>query len=268
MTTKQKALTKVYNGEFDQELYDLVDAMPAPKSLLTSGDAKTSKGEALGYRTGILYLSPASRSGRNVCPASSEGCRSACLNTAGRGAMANVQLARLRKTRYLYSNRKEFIALLHKDTGKLVKYAVKRNMTPVVRLNGTSDIPWHREAFGSIPQEWPLVQFYGYTKRKDIFRDQPANSHTTFSLAEDNLATTLQMLDEGINAAVVFDTLPDTWYGHRVVDGDKHDLTFKHGPDFLMGAPQGVVLGLKAKGKARKDTSGFVQLTRKATVAA
>ena len=35
-----------------------------------------------------------------------------------------------------------------------------------------------------------------------------------------------------------------------VINGDKTDMRFKD--------PVGVIVGLKAKGKARKDTSGFV----------
>lgn len=67
------------------------------KSLITSGDAKTIKGEKLGYRTGIMYLSPADASKViNVCPKASVGCKAMCLNTAGRGQMDMVQQVRLR----------------------------------------------------------------------------------------------------------------------------------------------------------------------------
>ena len=44
--------------------------------------------------------------------------------------------------------------------------------------------------------------------------------------------------------------LPDTWNGFKVVDGDVRD-------DLMLDV-SGVVLGLRAKGKAKKDTSGFV----------
>jgi hypothetical protein len=52
-----------------------------------------------------------------------------------------------------------------------------------------------------------------------------------------------------MNVAVVFDTLPTTYLGRPVVNGDDTDLRFLD--------PQGVVVGLKAKGRAKKDTSGF-----------
>ncbi len=55
--------------------------------------------------------------------------------------------------------------------------------------------------------------------------------------------------------AVVFackreDSLPAKWAGRKVIDGDLHDLRFLDG--------RGRVVGLRAKGPARKDESGFV----------
>ena len=74
----------------------LIDNQISPPSisyLLTIGnDPKTIKGEKLGYKTGILYLSPADQSGIvNLCQRASAGCAIACLNTAGRGKMSGVQ---------------------------------------------------------------------------------------------------------------------------------------------------------------------------------
>ena len=53
--------------------------------LLSVGNPKTLKGESVGYLTFILHLAPASLSGYNTCPKATEGCKAACLNTAGRG---------------------------------------------------------------------------------------------------------------------------------------------------------------------------------------
>jgi hypothetical protein len=53
------------------------------------------------------------------------------------------------------------------------------------------------------------------------------------------------------NAAVVFQTLPDTFLGLQVINGDEHDLRHLD--------PKGVIVGLLPKGrKAKRDTSGFV----------
>jgi hypothetical protein len=51
-------------------------------------------------------------------------------------------------------------------------------------------------------------------------------------------------------AAVFSGDLPNKYKGAPVVDGDSSDLVMLYN--------KGVILGLKAKGKARKDTSGFV----------
>ena len=220
-------------------------------------DAKTIKGQKLGWTTGILYLSPADFSGKNLCPHSSPGCRLGCLNTAGRGAFESVQNARLRKTRMFLEQRREFLELLAADI-TLLKLQHRK---VAVRLNGTSDIAWESVRPTSIGtptiiDRYSSVQFYDYTKNKTrmlhSLRDQwPSNYRLVFSRSEANELDCLHVLEAGGNVAAVFsDGLPDTWYGYRVIDGDEHDLRFLD--------PKGVVVGLKAKGEARKDSTGFV----------
>ena len=50
--------------------------------------------------------------------------------------------------------------------------------------------------------------------------------------------------------AVFRDKLPETFLGLPAIDGDKDDFGFLDS--------KAVVVGLKAKGDAKKDTSGFV----------
>ena len=50
--------------------------------------------------------------------------------------------------------------------------------------------------------------------------------------------------------AVVFDTLPDTWKGFEVVNGDLSDLRPKD--------KSNVIIGLKAKGLAKTIKTDFV----------
>jgi len=51
--------------------------------------------------------------------------------------------------------------------------------------------------------------------------------------------------------AVVFkNELPAMWNGYKVINGDESDLRYFD--------PSNVVVGLKAKGDAKKDFSGFV----------
>lgn len=216
-------------------------------------NAKTRKGQAKGYMTGILYFAPSDISGKNLCPHASEGCKAACLFTAGRGTMSPIRNARLKKTMAFLSDRKAFANSLKVEIAKLVKKASKNGMTPCVRLNGTSDLPWHK--IEDIMQSFPDVQFYDYTP--NLFRmleftsgKLPSNYHLTFSRKEDNDQSVDSVLKAGGNVAVVFKTIPTSWKGFPVVDGDETDLRFLDGKN--------VVVGLKAKGKAKKDTSGFV----------
>lgn len=220
---------------------------------LGSTNAKTKKSDSIQdkYLTAILYLAPYTTAGRkNVCPKSSEGCRKACLFTAGRGAFSNVMNARLRRTNEYFDDNKGFIAQLESDIAKFEKKCEKQGKKACVRLNGTSDILWERTG---IFEKFPNVQFYDYTKiAKRFYSPLPANYHLTFSLHEDNRADAEKILQLGLgNVAVVFkNELPKQFMGKKVVNGDLHDLRFIDKTN--------VVVGLIAKGKARKDETGFV----------
>jgi len=222
------------------------------KLLSIDTNTKTIKGQVFGYMTGILYLAPADYSGRNVCVHSSAGCRFACLFSAGRGAFANVISARLRKTLAFFKDKDGFLNDVRDDIKALVKKSAKVGMKPCVRLNGTSDIPWHN--FG-IMEEFPDVAFYDYTPHKQRMIDfldgkLPANYSLTFSRKEDNSQACEEIIKKGGNVAVVFKTIPKTWEGKECFSGDDSDLRFLD--------PKNVIVALKAKGKAKKDTSGFV----------
>lgn len=223
------------------------------KSLITSGDAKTIKGEKLGYRTGIMYLAPANQSGViNVCPSASLGCKAMCLNTAGRGQMDMVQQVRLARTLFLKNNPDAFQRLLRVEVKKVINSALRANMIPAIRVNGTSDLP--RLAL-PLAEEFNTVQFYDYTKLPKPWKRVRQNYDITFSRSETNEKDCLDALNNGINVAVVFSTkktekLPDEYLGFEVINGDEHDLRFLD--------KKGVIVGLTAKGRAKKDTSGFV----------
>ena len=215
-------------------------------------NAKTVKGEKFGYLTGIIYFAPAKLSGTEMCSHRTAGCTAACLNTSGMGSMDSVQQARIKKTRYFLDNKTEFLAELRKDINSLMKRAHREGLIPCVRLNGTSDYPW--EITGII-QEYPILQFYDYTKNpkrmvKYLSNEMPKNYHLTFSASEDNIETCEKMMELGGNVAMVFDEIPTSFRGRKVINGDESDLRFL---DEL-----GVIVGLKMKGRAKKDTNGFV----------
>jgi hypothetical protein len=226
--------------------------------LLTLGNTKTTKGEAQGFLTFIMHLAPSTLSGYNTCPSASAGCAAACLNTAGRGRFTAIQEARVKKTRWFFEDRATFMAQLVKDVEAAIRKAGREGMTPVFRLNGTSDIRWETvpvEGFRNIMEKFPQVQFYDYTKLTNR-RDIPANYHLTFSRSETNEIDAIRMLGQGMNVAVVFDELPAKWAGVKVIDGTETDLRFLD--------EQCVIVGLVAKGKAKKDDSGFTILRRAA----
>ena len=222
--------------------------------LLSRNNYKTVKGEKKGYLTGVIYMAPADISGYEVCPRRSEGCTQSCLYTAGMGAFSTVQQARINKTKLFFEQRGTFMTQLRKDIKALIKKAKKQNMIPAVRLNGTSDIEWTR--FG-LMQEFPDLQFYDYTKVINrLTKEIPKNYHITFSKNEKNDAECEVALKLGVNVAVVFSTkkgeaLPESWKGFPVVDGDDTDLRF-------LDPKGGYVIGLRAKGKAKKDKTNFV----------
>jgi hypothetical protein len=236
-------------------------------NVLTIGNPKTLKGEVKGFLTFILHLAPADLSGYQVCPKATAGCKAACLNTAGRGGMFKkgettnvIQKARIRKTKLFFEDRTTFMALLVDEIARACMYAEKRNLTPVIRLNGTSDIAWEKircerpviggmREFRNLMEAFPFVQFYDYTKIPG--RTVPPNYHLTFSRAESNQMDVKNVIGK-IPVAVVFSTkiLPESYLGYRVISGDESDLRFND--------PSDVVIGLFAKGRAKKDNSGFV----------
>jgi len=238
------------------------------KSLLsTSVKIRKSDGFTDKFLSKILYFSPVNLSGFQVCAHASAGCAAACLNTSGMGIYKNVQEARKRKTRLFFEARPEFLASLDHEIKCFAKLCAKLGKVAVVRLNGTSDLPW--EKMTTIIQDNPLVQFYDYTKsfpRMMAFLrgEMPSNYHLTFSMSEVNFDKCLEVLKAGGNVAMVFDArgmkkadreFPPHFLGYKIVDGDKHDLRF------LDQTNRGQIVGLWAKGKARKDDSGFaVQL--------
>ena len=142
--------------------------------LLSTGNPKTLKGLEQGYNTYILHLAPSDVSGYNTCPKATSGCKSACLNTAGRGGMFKkgestnvIQEARKRKTRMFFERRMDYMLALYQDIKLGIKQSKRLGLTPVFRLNGTSDISW--EKYDMLPglnvfECFPEVQFYDYTK--------------------------------------------------------------------------------------------------------
>lgn len=242
--------------------------------LNVNSNAKTVKNaKVANTETGVLYLAPNVLSGINVCVfAERAKCIDPCLNTAGRGQMTGVQVARVRKTQYFFNNKNMFMNDLCEDIRKLIVKATNKNMIPSVRLNGTSDLNWEKIGFTISDQNakklgivsgyyknifsvFPNVQFYDYTKNPFRNIENIPNYDLTFSYSGvDTYQELVQVAEsKGMKMAVVFrdkETIPSVWKGRTVIDGDKHDARFMD--------PAGAIVALYAKGKAVKDHSGFV----------
>ena len=244
-------------------------------TLLTTSNPKTAKSSELGFSTAILHLAPHTLAGgRTVCPYATAGCIAGCLNLAGRGgifpkgASSNrIQEARIRRTRYWFEDRAGFLEALEREIQGHVNRCNRAGVLPAVRLNGTSDIAWEREA-PALFERFEGVRFYDYTKARHRARrfgvgELPPNYHLTYSRSEKTTPAGMRaLLAKGVNVAVVFRELPQWTLGDGtvlnvasvngwpMVDGDRTDLRFTD--------PRGVIVALKAKGPARRDRSGFV----------
>ena len=238
-------------------------------SLLTDATAnpKVAKnGKIAGVLTAPMHLSPARLSGYQVCPMATAGCVEACLHTAGNPAYMKGKFnARNNRTRFYFGSRPAFMVLLAHEIKQHRAAAKRARMLCGVRLNATSDIPWESVSFTvqgkrlTLPDAFPDVQFYDYTKRANR-TNLPPNYSLTFSLAENNDADATAVLNRGGNVAVVFDVkrgkpLPLAYKFNGlmwpVLDGDLHDYRPIDKP--------GYIVGLRAKGKAIGDKSGFVR---------
>jgi hypothetical protein len=191
-----------------------------------------------------------------------------------RGEITNViQEARIRKTKLFFADRDGFMELLVKDIQLAIKQSERLGLIPVFRLNGTSDLSWEKYPvrkssgyyYANIFEAFPNVQFYDYTKVLGRKVKGIKNYHLTFSAADGNDNDVYAAAKQGYNIATVFGikktvAMPKfysiaTNYGvdmeMPVFNGDESDLRFLD--------PKGVIVGLYAKGKAKKDTSGFVK---------
>ena len=217
-----------------------------------------------GFKTAILHLSPHKLSGKNFCANASPGCIDGCLNVAGHGRFDSVQNARLNKSHFFIRDKFGFMKQLIKEIESFERHCEKRKLKPAIRLNGTSDIPFENIKIQDTEKTWsPLinifqrfsnVQFYDYTKskRRALSKTLPKNYDLTFSRSEITPDEDIfSILKNDKNIAVVFkDSIPERFMNHPVINGDNTDLRFLD--------PKGFIIGLSAKGKAKKDQSGFV----------
>lgn len=207
---------------------------------------KTNKGGL--YRVASLSLMP----DREICPGSkAAGCFESCLKGAGRGRFDNVAAGRQWRSNLWHIDKGQFLERLTKELNNFDNLCKKNGVKPAVRLNTISDIAW--EKYG-VPQSFPNIYFYDYTKRAARIGRTPKNYQLMFSYsgrAQYSKQVTIA-LKTGVPIAVVFkDTLPAEFLGRKITDGDLSDL--------VNSAAGAVVVGLLAKGSlAKLENNGFV----------
>ena len=228
--------------------------------LLTLNNPKILKGKKVNdkYISAILHMRPENT---RICPYQEiASCKEACLNTAGRGGIIKkgettnvIQEARKRKTKLFLEDRTTFMTDLIADITRFANYCKKKDKLPCIRLNGTSDIQYEKILVEgkNIFEHFPDIQFYDYTKIPTRKVSHIKNYHLTWSYSEANPKYTAWYDKIAYNIAVVFNgAFPIYFKGREVINGDESDLRFLD--------KQNVIVGLKAKGKARHDMSGFV----------
>lgn len=225
-----------------------------PENLLSDGitNTKTAKNPIKSY---ILYLAPARTIGIvNVCPFASPGCTLGCLYSSGRGKFNSVQLARINRTKFWAVDRAKFYIKLANELLQIASEYKKA----AIRLNGTSDIDHLDQlkrytGIDFLSKKYSNLKFYDYTKSIHMFKKyQNSRYSLTFSKSEINDDQVSEVLQLGGNVAAVFSgkQLPATYKGYKVINGDASD--------YRVNDPKNVIVGLLAKGDAKKDSSGFV----------
>jgi len=241
--------------------------MPRFTKFFSTDSAKAIKADKYGWLNAINYMAPHSTVGAgNLCPDSSAGCRALCLGMySGQAAIVSdlengtnrTRESRVAKSKFFMNDRQAFMGEMAGHVRAMIRKADRENKKLAVRPNGSTDIAFeYIKGYNgqTLPEQFPDVQFVDYTKsmKRILNPNRPSNYHLTFSLSETNKVAAKCILAAGYNVAVVFgDGLPETFLGHRVIDGTEHDLRHLD--------PSPVIVGLDPKGsKAKNDTSGFV----------
>jgi hypothetical protein len=235
------------------------------KSGLWSASAKTLKSEESGDAdlALVLYFKAGA-----FCPFMTQGCYAACLGEhAGRMVMQGCQRAQVNRSLYYLIDRDAFMVDLALQASLKIRSRAKkigRKPRVTIRLNGTSDLQGlrtMRSVIVGMLNTYEIdadIVFYEYSKNWSLIKSTEADRGYHLTLSRSETTTDDQVrtaVANGINVAVVFDTkrgqpLPTTYLGLPVIDGDRSDDRTSD--------PKGVIVGLRAKGRMRKDATGMV----------
>ena len=186
----------------------------------------------------------------NVCSFATDGCRRACIAEFGKGGIPSVKFARTVKTIALHRMPQLFIKRLASE----IRAKVALESEVYMRLNDYSDLRWELIA----PSLFDIdgVTYWDYSKHPRRNVKDIDNYTVVFSAHEkfqDSKIPSLASRYDGV--AVVFSDYPTfTTYKETPVKLGIHDNLADMTKDGF------TVIALKAKGKARTDSSGFVRV--------
>ena len=201
-----------FNHEYSPE--EILAKYGPPRSLLSSS-AKAEGSLKVGVYSKSMFLPSGI-----FCPSATPNCRRLCLgHTSGRMTSEVAARARDKRAALYLVDQEHFLEMLRYELYELRDEAVRSGLTPAVRLNGCSDVPWelyHREIIDEFAEEG--VEFFDYTKiaaRYRLFLTEnqtvwkepwPENYHLCFSFSEDwnNESQATEFLSAGGTVAVVF----------------------------------------------------------------
>lgn len=140
----------------------------------------------MGSHQWIQYLQPAGASkipGCNTCGSNTKGCTAACLGGSGQLGLASGEIAKEARTAMAWKEPAKYLGLLHNQIGLREKTAEREGRNPVMRLNGTSDIGWHRIPAGAVLiGSRPNTRFSEYTKFNtgDVVEHEDYNPYNNY----------------------------------------------------------------------------------------
>ena len=272
--------------------------------LTVNNNPKTNPDLAIGYLIGTLYLAPQKNilnaphygiqydpkainlAKINLCKNATTGCSTACLYHQGAFKHAlfqknKVKQARLKRTLKFLTQRDSFFEKLIKEIKALKRKAKRKELTPMLSLNGTSDILWEKESFTykekeykNIMELFPEIDFFDYTKY-DILKSRkklPKNYHLTYSRAGthrgkliDDWTTLTTYLNKNINIAIVCTkTIKEkllennTYENYKIINGDLYHNRVKDKP---LKDEKGTIILLEVNLKTDINSSGFILQT-------
>lgn len=163
----------------------------------------------LGSKQLVQYLQPSNQAGIrgcNTCGSETRGCKGACLSGSGQLGLTGGEIAKQARTQMAWEEPEKYLGLVHAEIRGHERAAAAQKRIAVVRLNGTSDVGWHRlgQVSDLLVGSRPGTQFNEYTKfdTHDVVDEEDpnpyANYHWIHSVTEN---TTVPRIEQIVNSA-------------------------------------------------------------------